>query len=151
MSPPPPAPEQPSAPASVPRSLRVSAPLARVRGATVDLKPPPRPRPTSPSRVARMLALGHEIVRLVGAGLLKDQADAADLLGFTRARISQIVDLTLLAPDIQEALLFGDEGTGQAERRLRGVVAVGDWAAQREKFRMVRPSTVCRPGASTEP
>ena len=133
MSPQPPAPEQPLAPASVPRSLRVSAPLARVRGATVDLKPPPRPKPTSPSRVARMLALGHEIVRLVDAGLLKDQADAADLLGFTRARISQIVDLTLLAPDIQEALLFG-ETEGLSEHRLRAVVAVGEWAAQREKL-----------------
>lgn len=139
MSPQPPAPEQPptSAPeqppasASAPHSLRVSAPLVRVRGATVDLKPPPRPRPTGPSRVARMLALGHEIVRLVDEGLLKDLADAADLLGFTRARVTQIVDLTLLAPDLQEALLFGDGGAGQAEHRLRAVVAAGDWAAQR--------------------
>jgi hypothetical protein len=72
-----------------------------------------------------MLALGHEIVRLVDAGLLKDLADAAELLGFTRARVTQIVDLTLLAPDIQEALLFGDGGAGQAEHRLRAVVAAG--------------------------
>ena len=136
----PPAPEQPPAPASVPRSLRVSAPLARVRGATVDLKPPPRPKPTSPSRVARMLALGHEIVRLVDAGLLKDQADAADLLGFTRARISQIVDLTLLAPDIQEALLFGEDN-GLSEHRLRGVVAAGEWGEQRARLGGNRPSS----------
>jgi hypothetical protein len=78
-----------------------------------------------------MLALGHEIVRLVDEGLLKDLADAAELLGFTRARVTQIVDLTLLAPDIQEALLFGDGGPGQAEHRLRAVVAAGDWAVQR--------------------
>jgi hypothetical protein len=89
-----------------------------------------------------MLALGHEIVRLVDEGLLKDLADAADLLGFTRARVTQIVDLTLLAPDIQEVLLFGDGGTGQAEHRLRAVVAAGDWAAQREKFRQITPLVV---------
>lgn len=119
------------------RMMRVSAPLVRVRGPKVDLKPPPKPKPVGPPKVARMLALGHEIVRLVDEGLLDDLADAADLLGFSRARVTQIVDLTLLAPDIQEALLFGDGGTGQAERRLRAVVAAGDWAAQREKFRQI--------------
>lgn len=84
------APEQPPAPAPVSRALRVSAPLVRVRGATVDLKAPSRSQPTGPSRVARMLALGHEIVRLVDEGLLKDLADAADLLGFTRDRKSVV-------------------------------------------------------------
>ncbi len=78
-------------------------------------------------------------MRLVDEGLLKDLADAAELLGFTRARVTQIVDLTLLAPDIQEALLFGDECAGQAEHRLRAVVAAGDWGEQREKFRQINP------------
>jgi hypothetical protein len=87
-----------------------------------------------------MLALGHEIVRLVDEGLLKDLADAADLLGFTRARVTQIVDLTLLAPDIQEALLFGDGGVGQAEHRLRAVVAAGDWQEQRARLDRNRPA-----------
>lgn len=116
------------------RMVRVSAPLVRVRGPKVDLKPPPKPRPAGPPKVARMLALGHEIVRLIDAGLLKDLADAAELLGFSRARVTQIVDLTLLAPDIQEALLFGDGGTGQAERRLREVVAAKEWGEQRARL-----------------
>ena len=93
----------------------------------------PRGEPTE-------LALGHEIVRLVDEGLLKDLADAADLLGFTRARVTQIVDLTLLAPDIQEALLFGDGGVGQAEHRLRAVVAAGDWQEQRARLDRNRPA-----------
>ena len=79
-------------------------------------------------------------MRLVDAGLLKDQADAADLLGFTRARISQIVDLTLLAPDIQEALLFGEDN-GLSEHRLRGVVAAGEWGEQRARLGGNRPSS----------
>lgn len=80
-----------------------------------------------------MLALGHEIVRLVEAGLLRDLADAAEVLGFTRARVSQIVDLTLLAPDLQESLLF--ESRGPAERRLRPIVAAWEWAEQRRRWR----------------
>jgi hypothetical protein len=94
----------------------------------VGLEPPPKPK-VGPSKVARMLALGHKIVRLVDAGLLEDLADAAELLGFSRARVTQIVDLTLLAPDIQEALLFGEENR-LSERKLRGVVTAGEWGEQ---------------------
>ena len=85
-----------------------------------------------------MLALGHEIVRLVDEGVLEDLADAAEVLGFSRARVSQIVDLTLLAPHIQEVLIFGGDGAGQAERRLRSVVAAGLWAEQRVHWSSLR-------------
>ena len=87
-----------------------------------------------PLRVARMLAVAHEIVRLVDEGAFEDLADAARTLGFTRARITQIVDLTLLAPDIQEALLFAEVPPGRdavTERAMRAVVAAGSWRAQR--------------------
>lgn len=87
-----------------------------------------------PLRVARMLAVAHEIVRLVDVGEFEDLADAARVLGFTRARITQLVDLTLLAPDIQEAVLFAEVSPGRdavTERGLRSVVAAGSWRAQR--------------------
>lgn len=114
--------------------VRVSTPLVRRKSSQVVLEAPPEPPKSGrPSKIAQMLALGHEIVRLVDEGVLEDLADAAEVLGFSRGRISQIVDLTLLAPDLQEAVLFG--GAERAERKLRAVVAVGEWAAQREKFR----------------
>ena len=60
--------------------------------------------PTTPSsrvpRVARHLALAHEIERCVRAGELDDLAHAARVFGLTKARVTQIVSLTLLAPSI---------------------------------------------------
>lgn len=50
-----------------------------------------------PARVALMLALAHRIEREVAEGALTDHAEAAKRLGLTRARITQLCDLTLLA------------------------------------------------------
>ncbi|MCC6645128.1 MAG: hypothetical protein IT374_06100 [Polyangiaceae bacterium] len=98
-----------------------------------------------PLRVARMLAIAHEVVRLVDEGAFEDLADAARTLGFTRARITQIVDLTLLAPEIQEALLFAEVPPGRdpvTERGLREVVAAGSWRGQRAGWTLVQRRNV---------
>jgi hypothetical protein len=58
-----------------------------------------------PARIARQLALAHALQRRVEAGEFADYADMARALGFTRARITQIMDLLLLAADIQEEIL----------------------------------------------
>ena len=70
--------------------------------------PPPAPRePTSrPARIAITLALGHKIEQAILEGKLKDRADAARRLGLSRARISQICDLTLLPVAEQERILW---------------------------------------------
>lgn len=84
--------------------------------------------PPGPCRAARMLALAHHLERLVEEGKLRDYADAARRLGITRARVSQIADLLLLSPAIQEALLLG---TARAsERDLRRVVKELNWQKQ---------------------
>jgi hypothetical protein len=44
--------------------------------------------------VARLLSLAHEIERRIRAGELDDLAKAARVLGLTRARVTQIVNLT---------------------------------------------------------
>ena len=58
-----------------------------------------------------------------------------------------LTDLTLLAPDIQEALLFlptTDGGRGAAgERLVRRICAVADWRKQR---RMWQHNPRCVPG-----
>lgn len=53
------------------------------------------------------LVLGHYFERLVRSGAVRDYAEIARRTGLTRARVTQIVDLTLLAPDEQERLLTG--------------------------------------------
>ena len=85
-----------------------TAQMFRVRmGRRVVLSETPAPVPpptTRPLKVARLIALGHRINRLVDAG--QTASAVAVRLGFTRARVSQLTALTLLAPDIQERLLF---------------------------------------------
>lgn len=52
-----------------------------------------------------MLALGLQIRQAVDGGLVKDFADVARQLGVSRQRISTLVRLTFLAPDIQFEIL----------------------------------------------
>ena len=69
--------------------------------------PPPPTEPVSrPARVAMTLALGHKIEQAILEGKLNDRADAARRLGLSRARVSQICDLTLLPIAEQERILF---------------------------------------------
>ncbi len=85
-------------------------------------------------RVARQLALAHEIERRIRAGEFNDLAHAARVFGLTRARVTQIVNLTLLTPAIQAAILTMPPATvGRdriAERMMRGIVAEAEWGRQ---------------------
>ena len=60
--------------------------------------PSPPPEPVRrPARAAVMLALAHKIQDAIDGGILRDRAEAARRLGLTRARVTQLLDLTLLA------------------------------------------------------
>lgn len=56
-------------------------------------------------RVARLLALAHKVDAMIRSGELKNWADAARLIGVTRARMTHIANLLLLAPQIQDSIL----------------------------------------------
>jgi hypothetical protein len=103
--------------------------------AFVDRPPSPPPEPVRrPARVAIMLALAHKIQDAIDRGAVRDCADVAMRLGLSRARISQLLDLTLLASDIQEQILFAESVDGvepMSESALREVVRLEDWAKQR--------------------
>ena len=90
-----------------------------------------------------MLALGHKIDGMIRDGELRDLADAARAIDVTRARITQIVNLLLLAPEIQAAILDLPPVTNGrdpvSERTLRRIVAELDWQRQRELWSEVRP------------
>ena len=86
-------------------------PLVRVRmGGSVGFaekpKEPPPPKPTIVPQAAKDLALGHRIVRAVESGEVRDYSEAARRLGVSQARVSQLVAITFLAPDLQEEILM---------------------------------------------
>jgi hypothetical protein len=85
-----------------------------------------------------MLALAHKIQEAIDAGAVRDRAEIARRLGFTRARITHLLDLTLLAPDVQERVLELEAADGLepvSERRLRAVAHIQEWASQRAQWR----------------
>ncbi len=67
---------------------------------------PAGPPTLYPARVARQVALAHMLQARITAGEFETPAQMARALGLTRARISQLFDLLILAPDIQEEILF---------------------------------------------
>jgi hypothetical protein len=105
--------------------------VRRGRGKRFSVEPPPEPS-RRPARVAVTLALAHTIQRAIDRGEIRDQAEAARRLGVTRARLTQILDFTLLAPDLQERmLLMGDGAAPVYERGLRAAVRARTWVEQR--------------------
>ncbi len=94
----------------------------------------PTPADTIP-RIARLMALAIRFDRLIKEGKVSDQADLARLGHVTRARVTQIMNLLHLAPDIQEAILFlprTEPGRDPIrERMVRRIVAEPDWRKQR--------------------
>ena len=95
-----------------------------------------------PVRIARQLALAHALQRRVHTGEFADYADMARALGFTRARVTQIMNLLLLAADIQEEILFIEVAPGVqtiSERALRDSVLKSlDWLKQRRRWAELR-------------
>jgi hypothetical protein len=112
--------------------------LRRGRGASKE--PPGETGETRRiSRVAHLMALAWRFEKLVQSGEVKDYAHLARLGRVTRARISQIINLLQLAPDLQERLLFM---TGPAHgrdpvhlTRLQPIAAALNWGRQRRLWR----------------
>jgi len=93
-------------------------------------------------RLARLMALAIQIEELVRTHKVEDFAAIAELGHVSRARVSQIINLLNLAPDIQEAVLFLTPVAGErdtvSERAVRKIATEPDWGVQREMWRTVR-------------
>ncbi len=104
-----------------------------------ELKPGPQPVRDTPNgrvpRVSRLMALAIKFDHLLATGAVRDQAELAELGHVTRARVTQIMNLLYLAPDIQEDILFLPRITrGRdpiTERHLRTIAAESSWLRQR--------------------
>lgn len=81
------------------------------------------------------MALAIRIDGLVREGKMPDFAELARLGGVTRARMTQIMQLLDLAPDIQEQILFLPAVKRLNERNLRSIVRRIDWDEQRREFK----------------
>lgn len=103
--------------------------------APVVVLPPPGRVP----RVSKLMALAIKFDRLIREGAVRDFAEIARLGHVTRARVTQIMNLLHLAPDIQEEILFlpritkGDDPI--VERHLRPIIKLLDWRDQRRRWR----------------
>lgn len=123
-------------------ALTVRVPLRLRRP---DVEPPvERPLPprlsqtrysARPARVAVLLATAHRFDEMLRSGAVSSLEQLARRLGVTRARVSQILMLTMLAPDVQEEVLALRREEGKKRRvtevDLRRMVAEPEWAKQR--------------------
>jgi hypothetical protein len=85
------------------------------------------------------MALAIRFDGLVRSGAVADYAELAELGHVSRARISQIMNLVLLAPDIQEQLLFlprTRNGRDLLRLALLQPIALSpDWGRQRRMWK----------------
>ena len=95
-------------------------------------------------RIARLMALAIRFEGLLREERLRDYAELARLGSVTRGRMTQIMQLLHLAPDIQEQLLFSTEIPGLNERNLRAIVRHIDWSEQRRMFQALVASSASR-------
>ena len=82
------------------------------------------------------LVLAYQIQELFEKEKAKNLGQVAQWLHMTHARISQIMNLLFLAPDIQEEILFsGREKISQiTEHKIRKIPMEVNWTKQREMW-----------------
>jgi len=99
---------------------------------------PVEPAPGRVPRVARLMALAIKFDGLVRGGVVPDYAALACLGHVSRARMTQIMNLLLLAPDIQEELLFLPllvRGRDPVHlKQLQSIALLPDWKEQRRQW-----------------
>lgn len=118
---------------------RKTSPDARVAHAMESPGPPRIPR------ITRLMALAIKFQDMVDRGEVRDYADLARLGYVTRARITQIMNLLNLAPNIQEEILLR-QGTSHPieERRLRCVTSEVCWQKQRRLWDRIKSDQIER-------
>jgi hypothetical protein len=110
---------------------------SRPHSPSQGLAPPAVPAGRVP-RVARLLALAIRLEHLVQARVIANYAALAERAHVSRARVTQIMNLRLLAPDIQETLLFlppTEHGRDPIHlRQLQPLAQIADWGEQRKRW-----------------
>src|SRR6266403_699553 len=89
-------------------------------------------------RISRLMALAIRFGELIGSGQVTTYAELAGLGRVTRARMTQIMSLLCLAPDIQEEILFLRrmvKGRDPVQlQHLLPIASIPDWRKQRIRW-----------------
>jgi hypothetical protein len=92
------------------------------------------------------MALAIRFDQLIRDGYVADRAELARVGHVSRARLSQIMNLLILAPDIQEDVLDVDPSPSGhrdlSERNLRPIAAVSCWRTQRRLWHRLQSRRV---------
>ena len=94
-------------------------------------------QPKTP-RLVELLRKAIEWQGLLESGKIANQAEIAQLEGITRARVTQVMGMLRLAPEIKGEILSLPEMAHRpsiTERMLRSVLAIADQRDQLRKFR----------------
>jgi len=115
---------------------------ARGRHAVRGVSPEPtEPRGRVP-RVSKLMALAIRFDELLDRGVVANQSELARLARVTQPRMTQIMNLLHLAPDIQEEILYLPEvfegRDPVTERDVRAIAAAIPWSAQRSMWKTLR-------------
>lgn len=93
-------------------------------------------------RISRLLALAHHCFRLVQSGAIINQSELAHYGQISTTRMTQIMWLDNLAPDIQEEILFLPRTTQGRdpikEADLRPIAKTLDWKRQRQMWKQMK-------------
>lgn len=91
------------------------------------------------ARITCLMASAIHFDQLISEGSIEDFAEIARLENVSRARVTQILNLRLLAPEIQEALLRLPPVTRGHDpfsfREVQPIALEADWKIQRRKWR----------------
>ncbi len=114
----------------VPVGRVVNALSPRVR----NRRPPKAPRTP---RIVELLRKALEWQSLLKSGRVRNQAEIAKREGITRARVTQVIGLLRLAPEIQQHILSMPDVARRpaiTERALRSITQLDSPADQKAKF-----------------
>jgi hypothetical protein len=110
------------------------------RMVSVALPPRGKPKPLREPRIPRVVELLRKAIewqRQLDTGEASNQADIARREGITRARVTQVMGMLRLAPEIQEKILSTTNAVRRplvTERVLRPIATVTDYHDQIREF-----------------
>ncbi len=93
-----------------------------------DAWAPAKPRPDE--TLIRALARAHRWKRMLEEGTYRSAGEIAEAEGITRSFVNRLLRLTLLAPDIQGAILDGRQPKGMQVEELTRAMPLA-WEEQR--------------------